>query len=136
MTQNHLHQTGKYRGSARQKIAYYVSILFYVVQVLLVFRFAFKLLGANPANRFVDLLYSTTAHVTRYFEGIFPEVYLENYQLLHVFEPSSVIALVVLAVIATIINRLLIGRDRAPAAPVNHADSTAAPPQNPDHKPE
>ena len=136
MSQNTVNRTKGYRGSGRQKVAYYVGIFFYMIQLLLVFRFAFKLLGANPANRFVDLLYSTTAHVTRYFEGIFPEVYLENYQLLHVFEPSSVIALVVLAVIATIINRLLIGRDRAPAAPVNHADSTAAPPQNPDHKPE
>ena len=135
MTQNNMNRTKGYHGSGRQKVAYYVSIFFYIVQTMLVFRFAFKLLGANESNRFVTLLYSTTAPVTRVFDGIFSEIFIENYEILHIFEPSSVIALVVTIIIAGIVNRLLVGRDPGLAVPINTVDTTVMQPQNTEEEP-
>lgn len=43
-----------------------------VMEILLVFRFVFKLLGANPATGFTSLIYSTTGLMVSPFRGIFP----------------------------------------------------------------
>lgn len=42
-----------------------------IVEVLLGFRFVFKLLGANPASGFVALLYSMTDTLLAPFSGVF-----------------------------------------------------------------
>ncbi|SMP63697.1 YggT family protein [Anoxynatronum buryatiense] len=128
MTRKNWNRTYGSQGSGRQKVAYYVGIFFYVVQILLAFRFIFKLLGANASNQFIAMLYSITSPLTSIFDGIFPEVMLENYEMLHIFESSSVIALVVTAIIAGLIRRLLIGRD-PDVVPANRADTTVAQPQ-------
>ncbi len=122
MNQNKVNRSNYTPGNGRRLISHYVGIFFYVVQLLLVFRFAFKLLGANASNRFVSLLYSATAPLTNLFEGIFPEVVLENYDMLHVFEPSSVIALVVTAIIAGLIRRLLLPHETTPAVQTKNTD--------------
>jgi len=44
-----------------------------VLEVLLLFRFAFKLLGANANQAFVAMLYGVTEPLVRPFQGIFPE---------------------------------------------------------------
>ena len=49
-----------------------VTLLFTVIEVLLLLRFVLKLLGANAQQPLVDGLYRITEPVVRPFQGIFP----------------------------------------------------------------
>jgi uncharacterized protein YggT (Ycf19 family) len=50
-----------------------VTLLFTVLEVLLLLRFVFKLAGANAQQPLVAALYNVTEPLTRPFQGIFPE---------------------------------------------------------------
>jgi len=50
-----------------------VTLLFTVLEVLLLLRFVFKLAGANSNQALVAALYGVTEPLTRPFQGIFPE---------------------------------------------------------------
>lgn len=50
-----------------------VMLIFTVLEVLLLFRFTFKLAGANAAQPLIAWLYSFTDPLVRPFQGIFPE---------------------------------------------------------------
>jgi uncharacterized protein YggT (Ycf19 family) len=50
-----------------------VTLFFTVLEVLLLVRFALKLLGANPSQPLVAGLYGVTEPLVRPFQGIFPE---------------------------------------------------------------
>ena len=69
------------------------------IEVILVIRFMFKLLGANGANSFVKLVYS----VTNIFSGPFNNIFGTTHATLsstHVFDPTIIIAGIVYALIA------------------------------------
>ena len=79
-----------------------------VIEALLALRFIFILLGANPANNFVNFIYNVSYPFARPFFGIFN--YSINYGVARV-ELSSLVAMAVYALIAYGITRLLlIGR--------------------------
>jgi len=67
------------------------------LEILLVFRMAFKLLGANPLSPFVSLIYGVTDLIVLPFKGILSEGLLT--QQGSVFEWSTLIAGVVIAII-------------------------------------
>ncbi|HEX9494691.1 MAG TPA: YggT family protein [Candidatus Limnocylindria bacterium] len=50
-----------------------VTLLFTVLEVLLLIRFVLKLLGANPAQPLVSGLYAITEPLVRPFQGIWPQ---------------------------------------------------------------
>jgi uncharacterized protein YggT (Ycf19 family) len=50
-----------------------IALLFTVLEVLLLIRFALKLLGANPQQPLVAALYNVTEPLTRPFQGIWPQ---------------------------------------------------------------
>lgn len=50
-----------------------VTLLFTVLEVLLLIRFVLKLLGANPAQPLVAGLYTITEPLVRPFQGIWPQ---------------------------------------------------------------
>ncbi len=83
-----------------------MQVVFALVQILLVFRLGFKLLGANASNVFVNLIYATTAPLVGLFEGIFSEVNMEG-NTFAVFEPATVIAIIVTAAVSYIVLRML-----------------------------
>lgn len=83
-----------------QKIVYYILG---IIEVLLAFRLIFKILGANPASGFVRFLYALTRVMILPFLGIFRTAASAGY----VFEPATIIAMIVYAVIAYGIVRLL-----------------------------
>ncbi len=93
--------------SAESPVQRVIGVLFTILTVLLLFRFGFKLLGANPDNVFVDLIYRGTRWMVGPFDGIFSPADLSETQAGGVFEPSVVIALIVLAVVYGIIQRLI-----------------------------
>lgn len=59
-------------------------------------RFLLKLLGANTGNAFVDFVYATTDGLTAPFRGIFGEAASGG----SVFEPSTLVAMLVYPLIA------------------------------------
>lgn len=50
-----------------------VTLIFTVLEVLLLLRFIFKLAGANANQALIAFLYRITEPLTRPFQGIFPE---------------------------------------------------------------
>lgn len=50
-----------------------VTLLFTVLEVLLLLRFVFKLTGANAQQPLINALYGVTEPLVRPFQGIFPE---------------------------------------------------------------
>ena len=81
-----------------------------IVLVLLAFRFVLVLLGANPANGFVNFIYTTSHPLAAPFFGIFG--YSLRYGVSRI-ELSTLVAIAVYALVAYGIARLLtIGQPR------------------------
>ena len=79
------------------------SIVYYilgVIEVLLAFRFIFKLLGASKASEFVSFLYLITQSIIAPFSGIFRTAVTQGGVMQSIFEPATVIAMIVYAIIA------------------------------------
>ena len=87
-----------------------VGIFFGVIEVTLAFRLIFKLLGANPENGFVQGMYAFTHFFTGFFEGIFSRATTRGAETTAVFEPATLIAMVVIAVIAWVVLKLITPR--------------------------
>lgn len=86
------------------------SIIYYVlsvIEVLLAFRFIFKLLGANPASPVVSLLYGITRIILLPFSGIFRSIITRGVETQAIFEPEIIIAAIVYALIARGIVKLM-----------------------------
>lgn len=86
------------------RIVYYILD---VIELVLVFRFALKLLGANAANGFVSFLYAISEPLIAPFRNIFPLLRDASVGTIGTFEPATLIAMVVYAVLAWIIVRLI-----------------------------
>lgn len=85
------------------------NVIYYilgVIEVLLAFRLIFLLLGANPANGFVAWLYSITSALVTPFRGIFGTFITRDAIARYVFDPATIIAMIVYAVIAVGLVRL------------------------------
>ena len=76
-----------------------VGVIFSAVEIVLLLRFFLKLLGANAENIFMKILYGFTGIFVMIFEGIFSRVTI-NEASGAVFEPATLIAMVVIALIA------------------------------------
>ena len=87
-----------------KRITYYVLG---VIETLLAFRLVFKLLGANPDSSFVSLIYSVTQVFLIPFEAIFSPAATEGLETTGVLEPATIVAMVVYAVIAMGVIRLI-----------------------------
>jgi len=84
-----------------------VSIIFGLIQVALAFRLVFKLLGANPENAFVQGIYNGTQVFVKIFEGIFSRVTFGGGEAAAVFEPATLIAMAVIALINWVVLKLI-----------------------------
>lgn len=79
-----------------------ITLLFTVLEVLLLIRFAMKLLGANPQQPFVAGLYGITEPLVRPFQGIWPQA---NTPV--VFDLPALLAIVFLFLIAALVVALV-----------------------------
>ena len=86
-----------------------VSVLFSAVEIILGLRLILKLLGANAANSFIEILYGMTGFFVKLFEGIFSRISI-NEASGAVFEPATLIAMVVVALIALGVLKLMTPR--------------------------
>mgnify|MGYP003937989345 FL=1 len=82
------------------KTKHFIYYILGLIEVMLLFRFLFKLLGANPNNGFVSFLYSITSVFIASFSGIFNSFVSQGLVSKSVFEPATLIAMIVYAVIA------------------------------------
>ena len=81
-----------------------VSVLFGTLEVVLLLRFLFRLLGANPTNNFISWLYSVSHPFVAPFNGIFNDQTLGSQG---VFEASTLVALVIYGLLAWLVVWLL-----------------------------
>jgi uncharacterized protein YggT (Ycf19 family) len=70
------------------QVAWFITAL---IATLIGLRFALKLLGASPQAEFVSFVYGVSAPLVAPFRGIFPD----SAQGFFVFEPSSLVAMVI-----------------------------------------
>ena len=87
-----------------RKIVYYILG---VLEVLLAFRLVFKLLGANPQSPFVSFIYSVSQAFLSPFSGIFRSAVTKGFETQSVLEPTTIIAMIVYAVVAWGIVKLI-----------------------------
>jgi hypothetical protein len=97
----------KTEASTSQTVQYLVYFFFGALEILLTFRLVLKLLGANALNAFVGLVYGITGIFILPFQGIFHSGLAQGVETTSVFEPSTLIAIIVYAVIAWGIVKLL-----------------------------
>ena len=74
-----------------------ITLLFTVVEVLLLVRFGLKLLGANAGQALVASLYAITEPLTRPFQGIWPQASTPV-----VFDLPALLAIVFLFLVAAL----------------------------------
>lgn len=87
-----------------KKIVYYILGVF---EVLFAFRLIFKLLGANPGSAFVSFIYNVSGVFIAPFNGIFRSAVTEGIETRSVLEPTTIIAMIVYALIAYGVARLI-----------------------------
>jgi hypothetical protein len=78
-----------------------------VIEVMLALRFFFKLAAANPGNFFVSIIYVFTTIFLLPFQTIFPIKATEGDVVVRLFEPSIFVAMIVYALVAFGISKLL-----------------------------
>ncbi len=83
-----------------QTIGYFIYFLFGVIEMLLVFRLIFKILGANPSSGFVQFINSVTQLFIAPFYGIFRQATTSGIETTSVLEPATLIAMIVYAFLA------------------------------------
>jgi len=86
-----------------------VGVIFSAIEILLALRLILKLFGANAENAFMKVLYSITGVFVMLFEGIFARVTIDKASGA-VFEPATLIAMVLIALIAWGVLKLMTPR--------------------------
>ncbi len=105
-------QTHAVTSAVSEKVApsqtaiYIMYFLLSTVEILLAFRLILKLTGANPVSGFVSFIYGLTQIFVLPFRGIFSAATTQGLETTAVFEPATVVAMVVYAVLAWMIVQL------------------------------
>jgi hypothetical protein len=90
-----------------QTVEYLGYFLFGALEILLAFRLVLKLTGASMSSAFVGLIYGLTGIFILPFEGIFRRVYAQGVETTSILEPSTLVAIIVYAVLAWGIVKLI-----------------------------
>lgn len=86
--------------TSSQTVERLVYFFFGALEILLAFRLILKLAGASMGSTFVSLIYSLTGIFILPFEGIFRRGFTQGIETTSVLEPSTLVALIVYAVLA------------------------------------
>jgi hypothetical protein len=111
MTEQMTKETETYKSKQDSNIVQrIIYTIFGVISAVLVFRLIFKLLGANSENVFVRGIYAFTQPIVGIFEGIFSSATINGAETTAVFEPASLIAMAVIALIAWVVLKIITPR--------------------------
>ena len=98
-----------YQLSMRAHRAYrMIYFVLGVVEAFLLIRFFFKLFGANPGSWFVAFIYGGSNILLLPFFGVFRSASPAGPGVTRVFEPSTLVAAIIYALLAWGISRLLL----------------------------
>jgi hypothetical protein len=97
----------KEKATSFQTVEYLVYFFFGALEILLAFRLVLKLTGASIASGFVGFVYGLTGIFVFPFEGIFHRGFAPGIETASVFEPSTLVAIIVYAVLAWGIVKLI-----------------------------
>jgi len=97
------HNVSEGKLKTKQIVYYILGIL----EVLFLFRLVFKLLGANPYSGFVSFIYSVTQVFLSPFISILKSPVTRGNVTQAVLEPSTIVGMIVYALIAWGIARLI-----------------------------
>jgi hypothetical protein len=95
------------QATSYQTIEYLIYFFFGALEILLIFRLILRLTGANSLSAFVGLIYGITGVFIVPFQGIFHQATGAGVETTAVLEPSTLVAIVVYAVLAVGIVKLL-----------------------------
>lgn len=87
-------------ATSSQTVEYIVYYFSGALEILLAFRLILKLTGASISSAFVGLIYGLTGIFILPFEGIFRRGYSQGVETTSVLEPSTLVAIIVYAVLA------------------------------------
>lgn len=93
--------------SDSQTVEYVIYFIFGIIDVLLGFRFVLKLLGASLNSQFTDFIYNLSGFLIWPFVGIFHKGFTQGIDATAVLEPATIVALIVYALLAWGIVKLL-----------------------------
>lgn len=97
----------KVEASQTQKVEYVAYFILGVMEVVLGFQFILRLMGASTGSSFVRVIYSIADLLAMPFSGIFQQGVTDGLETAAVFEPATVVAMIVYAVIVWGIVKLL-----------------------------
>ncbi len=95
------------QATSYQTIEYLIYFFFGALEILLIFRLILRLTGANSFSAFVGLIYGITGVFIVPFQGIFHQATAAGVETTAVLEPATIVAIVVYAVLAVGIVKLL-----------------------------
>jgi hypothetical protein len=91
---------GNMQATGSQTGAYIVYFVLGVIEILLAFRFVLKLAGASQSSGFVDFIYGLSGVFVLPFNGIFHTSLAQGAETTSVFEPATLVAIIVYAIVA------------------------------------
>lgn len=86
--------------TSSQTVEYIIYFLSGFLEILLVFRLILKMTGANMGGMFVNFIYGLTGIFITPFRGIFSQAVSPGIENTAVFEPATLIAIIVYAVLS------------------------------------
>ena len=95
------------KATSPQTIEYLVYYFFGALEIFLAFRLVLKLMGASLSSGFVGFIYGLTGIFIMPFEGIFRRGFSQGVETTSVLEPSTLVAIIVYAVVAWGIVKLI-----------------------------
>lgn len=87
-------------AESRMTVVNGIWLVLGIFEVLLIFRFVLKLFGANPNSGFVGFVYTLSNIFVAPFQGIFSTPTAEGDIVTSVFETSTLVAMIVYALVA------------------------------------
>ena len=94
-------------ATGSQTVEYFVYFLFAVLEILLIFRLVLKLTGASLSSGFVGFVYGLSGIFILPFEGMFRRLFSQGIETTSVLEPSTLVAIIVYAIVAWGIVKLI-----------------------------
>lgn len=95
------------KATHSQTNEYLIYYFLGALEILLAFRLILKVAGANSNNSFVSLIYFLSNLFIMPFQGIFRTAYVPGSANVSIFEPATLTALIVYAVLAWGIVKLI-----------------------------
>jgi hypothetical protein len=95
------------KATSHQTVEYLIYFFFGALEILLAFRLVLKLTGANPLSGFVGFIYGLTGIFVLPFDEIFHKGFAHGAETASVLEPSTIVAVIVYAVLAWGIVKLI-----------------------------